>query len=121
MAKRKSSKIMSAILVACALTTSVFAATSSSDVTNDDTSYGSVFLNAKSSSIYAETSASSSGVLPTDCVQVSASHCETTTNTGKNYTTAWTSASGSFSGSKTAAGTIVRDGRVATGATSADA
>ena len=121
MLKKKSTFILNAVLIAGLLSTSIFAATSTGDVKNGSTSYGSVYINAKSSSIYAETSASSSGVLDTDSVSISASDCEGKTNTGKNYTTAWTSASGSFSGSKSASGSIVRDGRSATGSTSADA
>jgi len=118
MKKKAISRIVSMVLLSCMLATSALAATSNGAVKNGSTTYGSVYLNAKSSSIYAETSANSSGTLDTDSVTISASNCTPVTNTGKNYTTAYTSVSGSFSGNKTAAGTIVRNGRIATGATS---
>lgn len=119
MKKKNISRVVSMVLLSCMLATSALAAVSNGEVKNGSTVYGSVYLNAKTSSIYAETSANSSGTLDTDSVTVSASNCSPVTNTGKNYTTAYTSTSGSFSGNKTAAGTIVRNGRIATGATSA--
>ena len=72
MQKRKLSKLMSVALVVCALSTSVYASTSSGDVTYDNESYGSVYINAKRNNVYGETSASSSGSSSSDYVSVSA-------------------------------------------------
>ena len=116
MQKRKLSKLMSVALVVCALSTSVFASTS--DVTYDNESYGSVYINAKRNNVYGETSASSSGSSSSDYVSVSAAG-ESKTNEGANYTTAWVSVSGTFSGTESVSGTVCRGDVCASGSTSA--
>ena len=118
MQKRKLSKLMSVALVVCALSTSVFASTSSGDVTYDNESYGSVYINAKRNNVYGETSASSSGSSSSDYVSVSAAG-ESKTNEGANYTTAWVRVSGTFSGTESVSGTVCRGDVCASGSTSA--
>ena len=65
--------------------------------------------------VYAETSASSAGVNSSDYISVRITGFSNVTNLGPNYTHAWDSQSGSFSGTQEAYGYIQRSYKFAWG------
>lgn len=81
--------------------------------------FGEVYINVKTNSIYAETSAYSGGFLGSDYVAVQIVGYPQVKNTGTNYTYAWDQQYGSFSGTQRAYGYITRNGIFAYGSTSA--
>lgn len=116
----RKSKIFATLLLAGMLATSAFASTSSNNVKNGSDTYGTVFINVKTTSIYAETTANSSGSSSSDYVSVAIDGATATQNVGASYTTAWQMKTGSFSGTHTADAEIYRSGKLAVGSTAAN-
>lgn len=120
MKKTKKIKIMavSMILLICMLATGIFAVKSNADLKNGTKIGGNAYINVTSKSIYAETSANSSGIYDSDFVYV-ASDVGSKVNVGKTFTTAYVTADGSFSGIYIAYGEIKRGDYYHSGSTSA--
>lgn len=102
MTKIKRIKIMALTmgLLVCMLAIGVFAGVDTETIRdNVDSSVilGSVYINVKPSTIYAETTASYPSYSSSDYVLIAATGCPGVTNVGSNYTTAWTQGTGSFS------------------------
>jgi hypothetical protein len=114
----KSKKATIAVVIALLMimsSMSVFARGYGTDyvVTAAGATLGDLTSNAKDSGVYAQTHAYSQGVLDQDYVRVTSTGCPTVTNTGKNYTDAYTQGPGtSFVISY---GYITRNGVLGTG------
>lgn len=105
-------------LIICMLTVGVFANSSTADVKNGSIRYGTVYINAKSYNIYADTVADSSGIKDDDYVYVQTG-VGYKMNEGINYTTEYVSVDGSFSDGDFVVGAIKRDTIYSTGSTTA--
>ncbi len=95
------------LMLVCILTINVFASVNTGDVLNGNVVCGSVYINAKTSSVYAETNANSSALSSLDYVSVAAAG-DSKTNIGLSYMNAWVSVTGTFSGLQSASGTVCR-------------